>query len=210
MFGRANAVILAGEVLNRLTEEIPSLSLRGLSAGLQDNAIPTSFTAELLVSKEDRTETEQAVQAIEADLRARFHGTDPALSMTLTANEEITGISKALMMDTRQTERPWQVLTGTELRRLCAWLWNLPDGVSSMSSALPGLVETSMNCGILRLSSTNAQVSCLLRSCLRVRKAGTDAAAGGVHGSGRRRLSDLRRLSCLGIPPGFPASVTSP
>lgn len=98
-------MILAGEVLNRLTEEIPSLSLRGLSAGLQDNAIPTSFTAELLVSKEDRTETEQAVQAIEADLRARFHGTDPALSMTLTANEEITGISEALMMDTRQTER---------------------------------------------------------------------------------------------------------
>ncbi len=164
VFGRANAVILAGEVLNHLTEKVPSLSLRGLSAGLQDNAIPTSFTAELLVSKEDRTETEQAVQAIEADLRARFHGTDPALSMTLTANAEITGISEALMTDSRQTEQPWQVLTGPGLRRLCAWLWNLPDGVSSMSSALPGLVETSMNCGILRLSNTNAQVSCLLRS----------------------------------------------
>lgn len=164
VFGRANAVILAGEVLNRLVETIPSLSLYNLSAGLQDNAIPTSFTAELLVQNGNLTGAEQAVQAIEADLRARFHGTDPGLALTLTADSEISEPSETLTPDMKQDGTAAQVLAGPELLRFSAFLLNLPDGVSAMSSDLPGLVETSMNCGILRLSDTEAQVSCLLRS----------------------------------------------
>lgn len=164
VFGRANAVILAGEVLNRLSKAVPSLGLRSLSAGLQDNAIPTSFTADLLIQKGDLTEAEQAVQTIGEDLRARFHGTDPGLALTLTADSEISEPSETLTPDMKQDGTAAQVLAGPELLRFSAFLLNLPDGVSAMSSDLPGLVETSMNCGILRLSDTEAQVSCLLRS----------------------------------------------
>lgn len=151
--GRGNANQLLGRLLYELKQET-SFSLVSVNGGLKDNAIPREATAKILVD----TETVQAVQEFAAKwhniLIKEYQATDPALQVRTENEESIT----VQTMD-----------AASSARVICALL-NLPGGVQRMSHAIEGLVQTSLNLGILVTKSDEVTMSYSVRSSVETEK----------------------------------------
>ncbi len=147
--GRANAILLLGRILSELLEAVPGLSLLGAAGGAQDNAIPGAASVTVLLREGEEEVVRKRGKELEAELKREFHKTDSGLALKTEVGAFVTEIP---------------AMEPEEARRLSAFLMNLPNGVQAMSQDLPGLVETSLSCGILSVSEEGARVSCLLRS----------------------------------------------
>ena len=158
--GRANANQLLGRCLRAVSARTP-LRLSWAEGGSKDNAIPTHSRAQIVVS--DGAAARAALEKLEADLRREYRSTDPGL--TIQAEE---GETPPLPLDKESTRRAVCMLT-------C-----LPNGVQAMSGDIPGLVQTSLNLGILTTGEEEMSVCFSVRSSL---------------GSQKEALKD--RLACL-------------
>ena len=158
--GRANANVLLGRCLRAVSART-ELRLGEAAGGSKDNAIPTESRAQLVVS--DEAAARAALGELEADLRREYRTTDPELFLRAEPSQW-----EGSPMDQASTERAVCLLT-------C-----LPNGVQAMSGDIPGLVQTSLNLGIL---TTGAEE---LRACFSVRSS---------LGSQKEALKD--RLTCL-------------
>lgn len=133
--GRANAVILLGRFLMLLKENM-SYDLIALNAGVKENVIPKSGSAEILIAPDEKDILQMTIEKFREHMEAEYGKTDPIIHLGLAA--EKTGTFSALDKDSL-------------LRALTAF--NLmPNGVQAMSMDLPGLVETSINTGIAELA----------------------------------------------------------
>ena len=176
--GRANAIMVLAGVLDELFLHFPTLGLIGFSGGSQDNAIPREGELKVLVPCEFIEQVRDQAGMLEKVLKKEYGTTDPGLTLTAEVSVE--------------EDREHSVLSDREAARASAFLLNLPNGVFSMSKELPGLVETSMNVGIVSLTENGLSASCLIRSsktsgkrALRRRlEALTDLAGGSFFTSG--------------------------
>ncbi|MCM1100108.1 MAG: aminoacyl-histidine dipeptidase [Clostridium sp.] len=128
--GRGNANLLLGRVLWALAQKYP-LRLVSISGGLADNAIPRTAEAVFLVEDEEVTDL---LQKLREDIAGELAVRDPGFDMRWTIGERRE----------RREAVPAQAGKGA-----FAMLAGLPNGVQSMSAQVPGLVETSLNLGIL-------------------------------------------------------------
>lgn len=142
--GRSNANKLAGELLTALYSQLP-FRLLSADGGDKGNAIPPACTLRLCVAdaKAFCTLAEFYLNARKEKLTA-----EPDFAFTVTAGE--TGTHAAA------------TLAATKRFILC--LHNVMDGVLTMSEAIPGLVETSLNLGILKTDGEQAIFNHALRS----------------------------------------------
>ena len=151
--GRGNANLLLGRALYRLREEF-EYYLVSVSGGFKDNAIPRSAAAELLLPDGIAlSHVEQAVAELDKTFRAEYGLTDPELSLRC---KPMGG-----------EEDP---LTEESACHLITALMNLPAGVQRMSASMPGMVQTSLNLGILRTGDTEAELSYSVRSSVESEK----------------------------------------
>ena len=127
--GRANANRLMGRLL-RAAAEATALRVDAVQGGLKSNAIPVESTASL--AAEDGPAAARAMERLARELENEYSATDPGLFVRV---EEAPAAS--LPMD--------EVTTG----RVICMLTCLPNGVQAMSPRIPGLVQTSLNLGIL-------------------------------------------------------------
>ena len=145
--GRGSATQLLGRVLDALERELPC-RLMGVSGGGKDNAIPRQAGAELLLQPGQ----EQALSAFasrwETILRREYAATDPALQLTVTVGEAVTA----------------SVLTKACHKKAVGALVQFPFGVQRMSQDIPGLVQTSLNLGILSTTSEELHAVFSVRS----------------------------------------------
>lgn len=132
--GRGNSNILFGRLLYRIAEELP-VGVAEVDGGLADNAIPRQTRALLAVGEEDCAGLERIVRETEAQVRSELSTKDPGVFIRLE----------------RREKESLSCVTSQDTRRAAAFLCALPDGVQAMSADMPGLVETSLNLGILRL-----------------------------------------------------------
>lgn len=147
--GRANANVLLGSAL-RLLNRAASVRLAGMGGGTKDNAIPQSAWA-LLVAPASAGETmERAVQALEQELRSAYAATDPDLRLTFRRDN--TGVARIWDQDST--------------RRILRLLGELPNGVQAMSREIEGLVETSLNLGVLKVAGGTVKLIFSVRSSL--------------------------------------------
>ena len=122
--GRMNAA----RAICRLIGTLPgSPRIVSLSGGNKDNAIPSHATA-LILAEQDPT------AFTDAFIRKNKLPTDPGLTISVTP---AAPVNTALSVEDTKT--------------LCSMITALPDGVVAMSRDIPGLVETSLNLGILRV-----------------------------------------------------------
>lgn len=133
--GGQNADILMGALLKR----IPDCRICTIAGGLKDNAIPSS--CECIIS----------CPADPAEIAARFEKetripTDAGLSVTVTAAEAES------YFDKRGTETIIEFLTTVQ------------NGIISMSEDIEGLVQTSLNLGVLVTEGDNVNASFAVRS----------------------------------------------
>ena len=140
---RANANRVLGRVLEAASNWT-ELRLIHAAGGSKDNAIPTESAAQIAVA--GGAALQARVSELEAVLRREYQDTDPNLRLTIAR--------------TRQDEAP---LDCDSTRRAIQMLTSLPNGVQAMSRDIPGLVETSLNLGIL---TTEAETLC---ACYSVR-----------------------------------------
>ena len=151
--GRGNANILMGRLLRAVNTAAP-LRLISLQGGTADNAIPFSCTAEIAVAPEDAEAALAAVDAMCGCIRAELTLTDPGVRIGVAPGQPGT----------------CDVLTAQDTKRVLDALTLAPNGIQSMSFALPGLPETSLNLGVLTLDDADAVMTFSVRSSVASRK----------------------------------------
>ena len=129
---RGNSNCLMGRLLYRLAETF-DIGISRLQGGLADNAIPRETKAVLVVEERDKEAILDVVKTVEGEIRAELSSKDPGAF--LAAGEGRPG--------------SWLCTTAEDTAKAAAWLIALPNGVQTMSADMHGLVETSLNLGIL-------------------------------------------------------------
>ena len=148
--GRANADMLLGRLLKAASAaaEVRLVSAQG---GSKDNAIPTAAEAVLVTA--DGGAVREAVAKLTVNLKKEYRAADPGLTVTVEP-----GLACWLPMDADTTERALCLL-------LC-----LPNGIQAMSMDIPGLVQTSLNLGILACEEEQMSADFSVRSSLASQK----------------------------------------
>ncbi len=135
--GHRNAIL---DLLSLLSS-VPALRIHALSGGGKDNAIPRAAEALVL------TEAPIDEAAFSARLSA-FMKEEPNAELSVSA----TGYTDA------------EVLTDASSQSVLAFAAALPNGVLKMSEDIEGLVETSLNLGILSTDTDTVSFTSALRS----------------------------------------------
>lgn len=151
--GRANANQLLGRALNEL-RKTASYSLLSVSGGLKDNAIPREATAELVAAPDAVDDILSFAATYQRIFAAEYHATEPSLSFTATVDKAGT----------------YPAMDSNSQTRVIAALVNLPGGVQRMSADIPGLVQTSLNLGILTTTETDVSMRFSVRSSVGTEK----------------------------------------
>lgn len=148
--GRANADMLLGRVL-RAMAEAAELRLISAAGGLKDNAIPVA--AEAVVVTADAGKARAAAEGLAEHIRAEHCMTDPELAVAVE-----TVLPETAPLDKDSTRRVLCLLA-------CA-----PNGVQAMSRDIPGLVQTSLNLGILKTGGGEVTAAFCVRSAVASQK----------------------------------------
>lgn len=148
--GRGNANLLMGRVLYAVSEHTP-LRLVSVAGGLKDNAIPRESRAVIIVT--DAAAAQAAISDMDAALRHEYAAADPDVFVRSDAAQP-----QQLPMDKASTQRA------------ACMLCCLPNGVQAMSRDIPGLVQTSLNLGILTTDADTVQASFCVRSSVATQK----------------------------------------
>lgn len=146
--GRANANLLMGRLLLALDQANLGCPVAELSGGAKQNAIPREAHAVILAAPEKKEAVMECLRETAARMQNEYAVTDPDLTLDIT----------------EQGSGSMQVLTEACMRKLLVLLNNLPGGVQSMSADIPGLVETSLNMGIVSLEERELRMEFAVRS----------------------------------------------
>jgi len=143
--GRVNADKLMGRVLHALRSQA-AFSLVGIDGGDKGNAIPKSCTAKLCAT--DVNAVVNAVKVILADVQKSLASREAGLVFEVTVGErgDRSVFSEAAKND------------------IIDILVTVPDGVQQMSADIAGLVETSLNLGVLQTHDDVVTMHFALRS----------------------------------------------
>ena len=150
--GRANASMVLGEVLEAFRKEVP-FRLVSVNGGLKDNAIPREAAAELVFA--DNAGAAGKIAALSDDLQKRFADTDPGIRIEYTA------------VPAGQSFGP---MTEESTERVIRALKSLPNGVQKMSADIEGLVQTSLNLGIMKTEESQVSFAFSVRSSVEEEK----------------------------------------
>ena len=129
---RANANKVMGEFMSRIQKLMP-LCLTSLSGGSKDNAIPRSCQATLVAMGINLQRINTIAEELQAEIRDKYD--EPEATVQAFDVDALGGNG----LSTESTAK----IIGL----LCA----APNGVQKMSDDIPGLVQTSLNLGIVKL-----------------------------------------------------------
>ena len=152
--GRANSNMLMGRLLYGLSKEM-ALRLVNVQGGQADNAIAPRTEATLLVPVEEAVRAQALTASYAQVFQKEFQTADPGL----TVEFQILGENAA------------PALTLAATARVTSALMLLPNGVQTMSQDIPGLVQTSLNLGVLRLDEGEMTATFAVRSSSATEKA---------------------------------------
>ena len=155
--GLVNANCMMGRILHSLSGRT-EFFISELEGGLKDNASPRESRAVLLMDESQEAAVREWLDKTQADLRHEYLGTDEGITLTLVKEGAATE----------------PVLHPVSMEKVLFFLVQMPDGITKRSGSIPGLVETSMNLGILRLTPDALEASGSLRSAV---ESGKDALA---------------------------------
>lgn len=147
--GRANAIQVLAQVLAGLRTPYRLASLQG---GNKRNAIPREAAAVIVVEAAAADAVRAQVALAAGVWSAAFGAFDPGVTASV---------------EPAQADRVVSVADGQALIGL---LLALPHGVAQMSPAIPGLVQTSSNLGVVRTDDAGFEVVMLTRSAIEASK----------------------------------------
>ncbi len=153
--GRANADMLLSKVLQTLFYADDSLRVISVKGGLKDNAIPVKASAQI-ISKRGEEIIEQLADLLN-EIKAEYASADPDIDI------KIEKISSQPGTDIYPLDE------SDNLSFIMAYS-SLPNGVIKMSSDIEGLVQTSLNLGIMDTFADEIVLSFSVRSSVNKEK----------------------------------------
>lgn len=145
--GRGNANVILANFLNDYLAQSNG-RLVEFVGGTARNAIPREAVATIAIQAEQLTDLKNAVAAIQAEWQQKLQGIDDQLQ--ITAQQNTSQINEVIALHQQQ-----------------AWLQALatcPYGIAQWSTALPDVVETSNNIGVVKLTKDEAKILIMVRS----------------------------------------------
>ena len=141
--GRVNANMLMGRILGELRKNC-AFSVISIDGGDKGNAIPLEATAKIV------TDNENAIKIIEeyADV----------------IKEEIFAREENFALNINNAEGEYEVIKNPDTDKVINLLLCAPNGVMEMSAEIKGLVETSLNLGIVKTDKDSLFLHFALRS----------------------------------------------
>lgn len=149
----ANANIVAGRALKYISDRM-ELGVISMAGGLKDNAIPREHTAEVLIPVDKKEEFLAYLEELTGVLRREYAASDAGIQITAEEGD----VQEA------------QILSYASMSKVLFYLRQVPDGVQHMSRVMSGLVETSLNLGILKLTEDALLTTTSVRSSVSTRK----------------------------------------
>lgn len=149
---RANANVILGRALNLIADKYDIL-LIDANGGSKDNAITKLSEANVLfegATKHSLGEAKEAIADFSKSLTHEFKVTDPDIKIELAVEADSTVNIKAFDEDST--------------RRVITYLILTPYGVQHMSKEIHGLVETSLNIGVLKTEENKVSTVYAVRS----------------------------------------------
>ena len=147
--GRGNSNVILGRVLLAIGQKM-GLDIIKMEGGSKDNAIPRLSVAEVLISAEDAEKFAALVKEQEAILKDELHASDAGITLEIKCK----GAAAAAVLD------PTSKVTALHA------LNNIPNGIQAYSKDIEGLVETSLNMGIMTMDGENLKMSFAIRSSI--------------------------------------------
>ena len=146
--GRGNANWLLGSLLCGLSLRY-DVRLVHMKGGLADNAIPREAEAVILIQESDRAEILSYLEAEETKIEESLKDTDSGF---------------VLKKDCHSGKVSESCCTRESTANAFACICKLPNGVITMSEHVEGLVETSLNLGVMSLEEGNLHLQYATRS----------------------------------------------
>ncbi len=145
--GRANGNLLMGRFLLQLKGKV-SFNLDRMTGGVKDNVIPKDAVADIIIDKESYAVLEEQADIFNQYMKAEYGVTDPDIKL---------GVSK-------KEKGVYLPLTDGGQEKVLTLLNLMPNGVQTMSADIKGLVETSLNMGVVRLQGEKLELDFAIRS----------------------------------------------
>ena len=147
---RANANKVMGEFLSRVQKLMP-LCITSISGGSKDNAIPRSCRVKLVALGMNLERINEVAEQLQNEIRQQYDEPD-----AVVFGDDIDAFG-GNAIPTEQTDKV--------IALLCA----APNGVQKMSEQIPGLVQTSLNMGIVN-SGAEVKMTFSVRSSVNEEK----------------------------------------
>ena len=151
--GRANSNMIMGRMLCELAKET-DYRLVSLEGGNRETSIAAATSATFVVESAGVDALCAKAKALGKHYAKEYAATEPNMTVEVKKGKEIT----VFALSKKSTELVYRVLV------------SLPDGVQEMSTDMPGLVQTSTNCGLLKLTDTDLTFSNTVRSSITPQK----------------------------------------
>ncbi|MGF6376055.1 dipeptidase D [Clostridiales Family XIII bacterium PM5-7] len=191
--GRANANVLIARLLYGLMKKY-EFSLVNLQGGNKATAIAAQSKATIAVDDSAIDKMLEDISAFGAIFKTEYATTEPNMSVA-ASKESAHDVNPLTMASTKQ---------------IVSLLVSIPDAVQEMSVDMPGLVQTSLNFGILALEDDKLKTLNCIRSAMTTQKqmilerlealaflaGGTCESGGDYPGWAFRPNSDLRDTIC--------------
>lgn len=151
--GGANANCIMGRILLNVFQNV-GMRLVSINGGEKDNVIAKVSEAAIAVNKESVEKAKEIIENTFNEVKDEYKTTDPDAKLQTNVIEE-------QFMD---------VMSGATTLATIISLVNMPNGIQRMNNEIEGMVQTSLNLGILRTTETNVALSYSVRSSVESEK----------------------------------------
>ena len=145
--GRANANKLMARLLDSFSGEL-DLDVCSLEGGSKHNAIAREAQAVVGVHKAEEARLREQAAKLEEVFRDEFRAADPEIRVLVNAPETM----------------PEKAMSEESARNIIRFLYLVPNGVQSMSMEIEGLVESSLNLGVVQTKEDVVRIISSIRS----------------------------------------------
>lgn len=150
---RGNAIKLLARTLHTCLDEI-DLSIVNICGGEKDNAIPRDAYAEVILNKNKKNGFTEYISKMETVLKNEYKSKEKDLYLKTTDMGDVE----------------CDALDASSTYKILNFLYLMPNGVVAMSNDIEGLVETSLNVGVLNITENNVIATSALRSSIETSK----------------------------------------
>ena len=150
---RGNAIKLLARVLGTVQDSV-EFQIADIYGGEKDNAIPREACAIVCVADQQANILMDKINELDAILK----------------NENQTKEKNLYVQIRKDVKEQKAVLTTESTNRVISFLMALPNGIMNMSMDIAGLVETSLNVGVLELKEDMLVSKSALRSSIETAK----------------------------------------